>query len=176
MLQDAGRMPTMSLRDALLPDFDQEMAATRRVLERVPDTALDWRPHESSFDLGGLASHLAQIPRWGLSILRRDDHDLASSDDAPASRLEGVAEVLDVFDEHTRHVRAALLEAPDGALAAPWTLRRGARIVMTLPRIAAVRSFVLHHSIHHRGQLTVYLRMQNVPLPPLYGPTADEQM
>ena len=166
----------MGLRDTLLPEFDQEMAATRRVLERLPANALDWRPHPKSFDLGSLATHLAQIPRWGLSILKQHEHDMASSDDARAVRLERVEDVLRAFDDHVRDVRAAIVEAADGLLETPWTLRRGAHIVLSMPRIGALRAFLVHHSIHHRGQLTVYLRMQDVPLPPLYGPTADERM
>lgn len=165
----------MALPDALLPEFDQEMAVTRLVLERLPEHAFGWRPHPRSFDLGTLASHLAQIPRWGTSILNRDAHDLDVAGAPPAS-LPDVATILDRFDHHVRDVRRRLVEMTDAELAATWTLRRGSQIVLTMPRIAAVRSFVLHHSIHHRGQLTVYLRQHDVSIPPLYGPTADEQM
>ena len=164
----------MAVKDTLLPEFDQEMAATRQVLERLPESAFGWRPHPSSYDLGGLAAHLAQIPRWGSSILGRDDHDLAVPD-SPVAPLTTVAAVLDRFDAHVRDVRAALVDMADGQLTAPWSLRRGAHLVLSMPRIAALRAFVLHHSIHHRGQLTVYLRLQDVPLPPLYGPTAPDK-
>ena len=165
----------MALPDALLPEFDQEMAVTRLVLERLPESAFGWRPHPRSFDLGTLASHLAQIPRWGTSILNREVHDLEATG-PPPSALPSVAAILERFDGHVRDVRRRLLEMTDAELAAIWTLRRGPHIVLTMPKIAAVRSFVLHHSIHHRGQLTVYLRQHDVPIPPLYGPTADEQM
>jgi uncharacterized damage-inducible protein DinB len=165
----------MSVANALLPDFDQEMAATRRVLERVPESAFDWRPHPKSYCLGELATHLAQIPRWGTSILTRDSHDLASAGPrAPA--LATAAAILERFDQHVKDVRVRLVEMADAELQAPWTLRRGHAVVLSLPRIAAMRSFVLHHTIHHRGQLTVYLRQHDVPVPPLYGPTADETM
>jgi len=145
------------------------------VLARAPEAAFAWRPHPKSDDLGTLATHLAQIPRWGTSILKHDRHDLAA---APSRRdsLPTVAAILERFDGHVRDVRAALVEMSDGELQAPWTLSRGAHLIMSLPRIAALRAFVVHHSIHHRGQLTVYLRLQDVPLPPLYGPTADESM
>jgi uncharacterized damage-inducible protein DinB len=166
---------SLRARDTLLPDFDQEMAATRLVLARVPEAALAWRPHPSSYDLGGLASHVAQIPHWGTAILQRDAHDLAAAG-PPSSPLATVTAVLDRFDRHVAEVRAALVAAADGQLLAPWTLRRGDRLILSMPRIAAIRAFVLHHTIHHRGQLTVYLRLQGVPLPPLYGPTADESM
>jgi uncharacterized damage-inducible protein DinB len=161
--------------DALLPEFDQEMAVTRLVLERLPEAAFGWRPHPKSYDLGSLASHLAQIPRWGMSILTRDVHDMESAGPR-AAPLATVAEILERFDGHVREVRKRLVEMSDAELASIWTLRRGPHIVLTMPKIAAVRAFVLHHTIHHRGQLTVYLRQHDVPIPPLYGPTADEQM
>jgi len=163
----------MAVKDSLLPEFDQEMAATRQVLERLPEQAFAWRPHPDGYDLGGLATHLAQIPEWGTSILRRDQHDLAEPGERPAP-LTTVAAVLDRFDRHVTAVRAALIETADGVLTAPWSLRRGGQLVLSMPRIAALRAFVLHHSIHHRGQMTVYLQLQNVKLPPLYGPTGDE--
>lgn len=165
----------MTAKDTLLPEFDQEMAATRLVLERLPEAAFGWRPHEKSYDLGGLATHLAQIPRWGSSILTRDAYDLAAPGPATTA-LTTVAAVLERFDRHVSDVRAALVEMGDSQLLAPWALRRGGHLILSMPRLAAIRAFVLHHMIHHRGQLTVYLRLQNVPLPPLYGPTADELM
>lgn len=165
----------MPERDSLLPEFDQEMAATRRVLERLPQTAFTWKPHAKSYDLGGLATHLAQIPHWGTSILTRADHDLATAG-ARAQALPDVSSVLETFDRHVREVRAALVEMTNGQLLQPWTLRRGHAVVLSVPRVSALRRFVIHHIVHHRGQMTVYLRMHDVPLPPLYGPTADESM
>jgi uncharacterized damage-inducible protein DinB len=165
----------MTAKDALLPEFDQEMAATRLVLARLPESAFGWRPHDRSYDLGGLATHLAQIPHWGASILRRDGHDLAAPG-AASTALTTVGAVLDRFDRHVTEVRMVLVDSADGHLLAPWALRRGSHLILSVPRIAALRSFVLHHSIHHRGQMTVYLRLLGVPLPPLYGPTADESM
>ena len=136
-----------------------------------------WQPHEKSFSLGGLATHLSEIPRWGTTILGRDRYDLSESDvTSRATELTAVAEVLDTFDRHAGDVRRMLADLPEGSLAAPWTLGRGARTLMSMPRASAFRSFVINHTIHHRGQLTVYLRLQNVPLPPVYGPTADERM
>jgi len=166
----------VAVRDALLPEFDHEMAVTRRLLERLPESAFGWKPHEKSFSLGGLSTHLAQIPHWGTSILDRDFHDLQQNRGHRAAEQTSVAGVLETFDRHVAEVRRSLLERSDAELMAPWALRRGEHLVMSLPRIAALRSFLLHHLIHHRGQLTVYLRMQGVTLPPLYGPTADEEM
>lgn len=165
----------MGVRETLLPEFDQEMAATRLVLARVPEASFAWKPHERSQALGGLATHLAQIPHWGCAILTRDGHDLTSGG-APATTLPSVAAVLERFDQHVSEVRRALLEMADGQLQTPWALRRGDHLILSMPRIAALRRFVLHHTIHHRGQLTMYLRLQGVPLPPLYGPSADESM
>jgi len=165
----------MAVKDTLLPEFDQEMAATRLVLERVPDATLAWRPHPKSYDMGELASHLARIPRWGTSILTRDAHDLDTAGPRAAA-FGSVADILGRFDANVREVRARLVEMADAELQAPWALRRGSHLVLSLPKIAALRAFVVHHAIHHRGQLTVYLRQNDVPLPPLYGPTADESM
>ena len=163
----------MSARDALLAEFDHEMAMTRHLLERVPDGRLDWRPHEKSYALGGLATHLAQLPHWGTAILQHDFHDLADAGPPRAARTS-TREVLELFDRHVTEVRRALLDTSDAQLAAPWSLKKGEHLILSIPRLSALRRFLLHHVIHHRGQLTVYLRLQDVPLPPLYGPTADE--
>lgn len=163
----------MPERDSLLPEFDQETAATRRVLERVPDGSLEWRPHEKSFNMGELATHLSRLPHWGTLILKQDSYDLATS--GPRGQaLPTVAAILQQFDANVREVRATLVDMTDGQLLQPWTLRRGDRVVMSVPKVSAVRGFVVRHLVHHRGQMTVYLRMNDVPLPPLYGPTADE--
>ena len=163
----------MSERDSLLPEFDQETAATRRVLERVPDAALEWRPHAKSFNMGELATHLSRLPHWGTLILKQDSYDLATS--GPRGQaLPTIAAILTQFDANVREVRTTLVEMTDGQLLQPWTLRRGDRVVMSVPKVSAVRGFVVRHLVHHRGQMTVYLRMNDVPLPPLYGPTADE--
>ena len=149
------------------------MAMTRRVLERAPEQAFSWRPHERSFSLGGLATHLAHLPHWGAQILERDAYDVATST-AKVERTT-VADVLSLFDTNVAEVRRLLVERPDAALLSSWTLKRGAQTLMSMPRLLALRRFLLHHVIHHRGQLTVYLRLQGVALPPLYGPTADER-
>ena len=164
----------MGVRDWLLPDFDHEMAVTRRVLERVPDGALTWRPHEASFDLGGLAGHLAEIPRWGRTILERESYDLIESRNRQREPPVSCAAILATFDRNVADVRQFLLERSDAELVAPWALKRGGQLVMSIPKLAAFRSFLLHHTIHHRGQMTVYLRLRGVPIPPIYGATADE--
>lgn len=165
----------MNVRDAALAEFDHEMAVTRRVLERAPESSFGWKPHEKSFSLGGLATHLAQLPHWGTQILERDSYDLASSP-SRAPEKTTVADVLTTFDGHVTEVRRALIARSDAELHALWTLKRGTQTLMQLPKLTALSSFLIHHTIHHRGQLTVYLRLQGVPLPPIYGPTADESM
>ena len=166
----------MSIVDTLLPEFDQEMAATRRVLERAPEAAFSWRPHEKSFTLGELCTHLSQIPNWGVSVLSKDGYDLVRDAGPRAQAKTTVADVLATFDGFVSQARARLVGMTDGELRAIWSLARDGHTLMSLPRSAAFKSFAINHLIHHRGQLTVYLRLQNVPLPPVYGPTADESL
>lgn len=164
----------MGLADTVLPEFDNEMAATRRVLERAPVAAFSWRPHDKSWTLGGLCTHIAQIPHWGVAILDHDYYDLVKHAGPPAAEKTTVDDVLSTFDGYVAEVRARLLKTEDVELSVPWQLKKNGAMVMSLPRLAAFRSFMLSHLVHHRGQLTVYLRLQNVSLPPIYGPSADE--
>jgi uncharacterized damage-inducible protein DinB len=163
----------MPLSDALLPEFDHEMSVTRRLLERVPEDRLDWKPHEKSYSLGQLAQHVATVPLWGSITLTRSELDVAGTPPLPA--VTSRAELLDLFDRHVSDTRAALDGKTDAELMAPWTLKSGAHVVFTMPKASVWRSFVISHLIHHRGQLSVYLRMHDVPLPSIYGPSADEQ-
>lgn len=164
----------MPLLDALLPDVDREMGATRRLLERVPADRLDWRPHEKSMSLGQLAAHLAGIPRWGALALQTSEYDMAEEPAVPVAPDSPEA-ILALFDGHVQAMRGHLAQAGgDGPLLARWTLRKDGQEVFSLPRVGALRTLVMNHLIHHRGQLTVYLRLLGVPLPPTYGPTADE--
>ncbi len=165
-------------RDALLAELDQEMAATRVVLERVPAAHLAWKPHEKSFSLGGLAAHLAELPRWGSRILdQRVVRSGRGRAAAPERRGDGSAgDPCAASSSASADVRASLVEKTDGELRATWTLLRAGVPVMKMPRLTALERFLIHHMIHHRGQMTVYLRLHDVPLPPIYGPTADERM
>lgn len=165
----------MDSRDTLLADFDHEMAVTRRLITCLPEASLAWKPHERSFSLGELATHLATLPRWGARILSEPSYDLMSAKGLGAG-LASVPDVLDAFDRSVSDVRRGLVERSTAELAETWALTRGHETLMTVPKGAAFRRFVLHHVIHHRGQLTVYLRLLNVPLPPIYGPTADEKL
>jgi uncharacterized damage-inducible protein DinB len=165
----------MPLKDALLPEFDHEMGTTRRLLERVPEADMAWRPHEKSFSLGQLASHIANIPHWVDATCDLAVFDVATlGDDGRPKQPDSVAVLLAAFDANVKKARAKIDAQPDPALFAPWTLKNGEHEVFTMPKIAVLRSFIMNHLIHHRGQLSVYLRMRNVPLPSIYGPTADE--
>jgi len=166
----------MAIKDSLLPEFDHEMATTRRLLERVPEAEFAWKPHERSMALGQLAGHIANLPHWCSATLGSTVFDLDSIPFDPRPRLPASRRALiEEFDGKVSAARSLLASASDGELLTPWTLKKGGQEMFTLPRISAIRSFVMNHLIHHRGQLTVYLRMKEVPLPPIYGPTADEQ-
>jgi len=167
----------MSLSQALLPEFDHEMAGTRKTLERVPETQLGWRPHTRSMTLGGLASHLANLPSWIGYTVERDSLDLAPVGQPALRQDEKTSRqaLLDHFDRHLAEGRTLLAAASDETLLAPWTLLGGGKPYFTMPRVAVLRSFVMNHNVHHRAQLGVYLRLLDVAVPGLYGPSADEQ-
>ncbi len=164
----------MALKEALLPEFDHEIGATRRVLERVPEAAFAWKPHEKSFSLGDLSAHIANLPHWVELTLYRTELDLAAPGEERPASPTSIGELLERFDRNVKKARAEINDQTDAALMAPWTLKNDGHEMFTMPRMAVLRSFVMNHLIHHRGQLTVYLRLQNVPLPAIYGPTADE--
>ena len=163
----------MPLVDHLLPEFDHEMATTRKLLERVPEDRLSWKPHAKSFSLGQLAQHVANIPVWGVFTLERSDLDLAVT--PPVAELGSRAAILGFFESNAANARKLLVGKTDAELMAPWALKRGDHTVFTMPKATVWRTFVMNHLVHHRGQLSVYLRQQDVPLPSMYGPSADEQ-
>lgn len=167
----------MSLGQSLLPEFDHEMANTRKVLERVPADKLDWRAHEKSNTMGWVASHLADIPGWVEIVLTRDCLDVAPPGGEPyrTQVARSREEILDRFDRNVAQARAAISAAADGEFLKSWCLLSGGQPVFRMPRTAVLRSFILNHSIHHRAHLCVYLRLNNVAVPALYGPSADEQ-
>ena len=166
----------MALKDALLPEFDHEMAVTRTLLERVPGGRGGWKPHAKSMSLGDLAMHLANLPEWMRITLDQDEFDLNPPGGAKFDprRFESAPQVLAEFDRNVSNARELLTRTTDGQYMQPWSLKDGGVVRLTLPRAAVVRSFVLSHTIHHRAQLGVYLRLLDVPVPRVYGPTADE--
>jgi uncharacterized damage-inducible protein DinB len=165
----------MPLIDTLLPEFDREMGQTRKVLDRVPDGQFEWRPHPTSRTLGRLAEHLAEMPQWATMTMTQSGIDMMTPRPAdykpPATR----AEVLAMFDAHLKAGRANLVNKTDGEFDGPWTLKAGGKDVFTMPKASVMRAFVLNHMVHHRGQMTVYLRMLGVPIPSIYGPSGDER-
>lgn len=162
----------MTLSEQLLPEFDQEMATTRRLLERVPSDQAEWKPHPRSFALGHLAQLVAWMPGWITNTLRETRLDLLA---ASGYSFESTATLLGIFDTNVREAREALSKARDEDFDVLWSLTRGDQVLMQAPRRAVVRMHISHLS-HHRGQLTVYLRLLDVPIPSIYGPTADERM
>ena len=164
----------MAIIDLLLPEFDRETGTTRRLLERVPETAFAFKPHDKSMTLGTLASHVADLPTWVANVMDRDSFDPSAQPHDRPRQAASTNELLSFFDANVTAARMLLVDAIDGVLTAPWTLKKGNQDLFTLPRIAMLRYFVLNHLIHHRGQLSVYLRLQDVPLPAIYGPSADE--
>lgn len=163
----------MALVDLLLPEFEREMASTRKLLERVPAERGEWKPHEKSRTLLQLASHVADLPTMATRIMTSAEFDAAGPrpDRAP---LRTTGDLLSAFDDNVGSARQALAGRPDEELTAPWSFQLKGREMFRLPRVAALRTVCLSHLIHHRGQLTVYLRLLDVALPTIYGPSADE--
>ena len=161
----------MSFAAEFLPEFETEMATTRRLLERVPSDRGTWKPHEKSFSIGHLAQLVSLMPGWITGTLRDDHIDLAAGG---AYTYETTETLLGVFDRAVAAAREAIAATDDATLGDPWSLRMGDRVIFTLPRSVVVRQN-LNHLIHHRGQLSVYLRLLDIPVPSIYGPTADER-
>ena len=155
-------------------DLEQELATTRRMLERVPDEHFAWKPHEKSMSLGALAAHIANVLTWQDLTLKRDEFDFAVSP-PPRDRPENREALLRQFDENAAVLRETLAQTEAAVLAEPWSLKHGDHVIFTQSKAAVLRSFGISHMVHHRGQLSVYLRLLDIPVPPSYGPTADER-
>jgi uncharacterized damage-inducible protein DinB len=166
----------MSISASLLPEFDQEMANTRKTLERVPADKFGWKPHPKSGTMIWLAGHVAMMPQWAIFTMIKTELDLAPGGVAapvpPTPTTE--AELLALFDQNRDTARAAIASAAESDFMTNWSLLMAGKTLMTMPRIVVMRSFVMNHMIHHRGQLTLYLRLNDIPVPALYGPSADE--
>lgn len=161
------------LAAAFLAELDNEAKVTRTCLERVPADKFDWKPHEKSMTFGRLASHIAEMFGWTKDTLRTDVLDFATMDYKPFEPTS-TEELLAFFDEHIAASKAALSETSDEAFMTDWTMRNGEQVYFTMPKVAVMRSFVMNHIVHHRGQLSVYLRLNDIPVPAIYGPSADE--
>jgi uncharacterized damage-inducible protein DinB len=147
------------------------------VLERVPADKLAWKPHDKSMSLGQLAMHIANIPTWASVTLERKEYDMSPPDDQRivSPPFESSSQLLRAYDENVRAARALVVRTTDGEFMVQWTLKSAGKSLYNMPRVAVFRSFVLNHAVHHRGQLSVYLRLLDVPIPNIYGPTADTQ-
>lgn len=161
------------ISQAFIAEIKHEATSTKRILERVPEGKFDWKPHEKSMSLGRLATHVAELPGFLHSILTIDDFDFAKGHYTP-SHADTPEELMNVFQEKLDEVLQTLQNTSDEKMQANFTLRSGEHVIATVPRMVAVRSMALNHLIHHRGQIAVYLRLLNVPVPGLYGPSADE--
>ena len=162
----------MALNEPLLREWDEEMKITRRVIERVPSEKGEWKPHVKSFSMAHLTQLTATMPGWVTRIMKGQDIDLGHSD---PYKTQPTASLLEQFDKHVKESRAAIESARDEDFGKPWSLTMGGRTLLTLPRGVILRQ-TINHLVHHRGQMTVYLRLLDVPVPSVYGPTADERM
>jgi uncharacterized damage-inducible protein DinB len=163
----------MTMSQTLLPEFDNEMRLTRKALERIPDDKFDWKPHEKSMTLGRLATHLAELTNFGATIIATDGVDMDKRGYKPTA-VGTRAEVLAIFDKHVAAAHEAIAGATDDHLRQSWHLIYKETKLFDAPRMVALRGMMMNHVIHHRGQLTVYLRLNDVAVPALYGPSADE--
>ena len=164
----------MTLGQILMAELKHEAVSTRKMLERIPADKLAWKPHEKSMSLEHLAGHIVNMFSWTNVTLKQDELDFAKSDYKPKSYAEASELVAD-FDKNIEDAVETLSNISNEEMAQTWTMRNGEKIYFTMPRTAVMRTFVMNHIIHHRGQLSVYLRLLDVPLPSVYGPTADEQ-
>lgn len=162
------------VKHLIIGDVAQEMASTRRILERIPDEHLSWRPHEKSMTLGGLATHLINLLNWQIAIFQYSEFDLSTVPFKREALAKGT-DMLEEFDTNVSRLDKLISECDETRLVEEWTLRHGDHIILREPRAIALRTFGLSHMIHHRGQLSVYLRLLNIPVPGLYGPSADDE-
>lgn len=165
----------MTIAQSMLPEFDHEIATTRTLLERVPGDKAAWKPHPKSTALGRLSMHIAELPQWVAGTLRQTEIDVnpVEGPGFVSAPFESTPAMLATFDANVKAARAVLETTPDADFFVPWSLKNAGKVTFTMPRVAVLRSFVMNHIVHHRGQLSVYLRLNDVPLPNIYGPTAD---
>jgi uncharacterized damage-inducible protein DinB len=164
----------MAIKDGILPEFDREIAVTRKVLERVPEGKPEFKPHEKSMAMDRLAGHLAELPGWAKETILQDSIVLGQTGQDAALKMTSRKQLLEEFDKRAAAGREAIAGASDEDFMKPWSLIAYGKPVFTLPKVAVLRGFVMNHMIHHRAQLGVYLRLNDVPVPSIYGPSADE--
>lgn len=162
----------MSIKTSLLGELKHESINTKKMIERVPTEKLDWRPHEKSMTIGKLATHLADLPVWFERIINADGFDFATS--GRSEKKETTEAILDQFQKRLNEAEQVLTNASDEMLTGTWSLSRNGQLLYQLPKMVALRSFTYNHIYHHRGQLSVFLRLLDIPVPGMYGPSADE--
>ncbi len=164
----------MAISEALIGELQQEAATTRKVIERIPTETFDWKPHEKSMSMYRLATHVADIFGWFMPTMEQDELDFAKGYEEP--KPANTEELVAMFDKNVTAAIESLKNVNDAVFMQNWTLRNGEQIYFEMPKAAVVRSFAMNHIVHHRGQLSVYLRLNDIPVPALYGPSADEQI
>jgi uncharacterized damage-inducible protein DinB len=176
ILPSAKETIIMTIGQSLLGEFDQEMAGTRKTLERLPDQKWNWKPHDKSGTVGWLAGHIATMPGWITMTMQTEKFDYAPVGGAPYEppKMENRQQILAEFDKGVAEARKAIAGAIDAEMMKDWTLLAGGQTIFTMPRAACLRTMIFNHIIHHRAQLTVYYRLLGIPVPGLYGPSADE--
>ena len=162
----------MSINDGLINELKNEAATTRKMLERVPMESFDWKPHEKSMPMGRLAAHVANMFNWFPTTLETDELDFANGFEEP--KPANTEELVELLDKNVAAANESLRKTDEADFMKQWTLRNGEEIFLQMPKIGVVRAMILNHIIHHRGQLSVYLRMNDIPVPGMYGPSADE--
>ncbi|MCS6873443.1 MAG: DinB family protein [Pyrinomonadaceae bacterium] len=161
------------MQNNFIAELEQESKTTRKVFERIPKEKFDWRPHEKSMTMGRLAVHIAEMIGWIREVLEKEEFDLNARDYEPFTPKTN-SELMEFFDKNLKDAIEVLSKVSTEEMAKPWTLRRGEKVVFSMPRAQVLRSVVFNHVIHHRGQLSVYLRLNDIPVPSIYGPSADE--
>ena len=164
----------MSLNDAFIAELQQEAVATRKCLERIPDNKFDWKPHEKSFTMSRLATHIAEMVGWATDVVEKPEMDFAAGDEYKPFEPKTTAELVEYFDKNLADATESLKNASDEEMMENWKLRNGEEVYFDMPRIQVLRGMVFNHIVHHRGQLSVYLRLNDISVPALYGPSADE--
>ena len=167
----------MTIAESILPEFELEMANTRKVLDCIPDDKLDWKAHEKSLSIGLVGSHLAHIPSWVEMTLTQDFLDVNPKGGEPyqSPKFDSRQEMLDHFDANVAAAKKTIAATPDEEFGKSWSLLSGGEALLTMPKLGVIRTYVLNHTIHHRGHLCVYLRLNDIPVPGLYGPSADDK-
>ncbi|MFN6963753.1 MAG: DinB family protein [Pyrinomonadaceae bacterium] len=173
-MSSTSTVPTNRIAASLINEMKNEIETTRKCLERVPAEKFGYKPHEKSMEMGRLASHIAEMFGWTAATINGHELDFAKMEYKPFEP-KTTAELVEFFETKSSEALRTLESVPDEAFMETWTLRNGEQVYFTLPKVAVMRTFVMNHIVHHRGQLSVYLRLNDIPVPGIYGPSADEQ-